>query len=270
MDRLLFAIGSGGAQLAEAFVMQCMAGVTDSQPVRVLLMGAPMQDTERLQALYAHYSAVQRHMDTRGMFATPLTLTLWPPVSGGRSLQAQVIAESDRLLCQALFTREQAELAPGQALDVDGHVSAVTWASCLQDDTDPVLRELKEQLSAGARCCILAGLCDPSGSYGLLQLARWIRRECNRKPDAVLLLPVHRDDDAALCGRMLTSGDLEKLLGNAALLGMPEDCRHARDGVSLAYWCGALAALQLLKGREGRLLWRIPAGNLSWSAFGPM
>ena len=50
-EHQLLAVGPGGARLAEAFVMQCMAGVQNTIPVRIMLMGAPRQDAERLTSL---------------------------------------------------------------------------------------------------------------------------------------------------------------------------------------------------------------------------
>lgn len=90
------------------------------------------------------------------------------------------------------------------------------------------------------------------------------------KPSAVLLLPVHRDDDSDISRDTLLSPLLPEQLKDAAIIGMPEDCRRSKEGATLADWCAALAAVRLLAGKEGVYTWRIPAGNLSWKAFGDM
>ena len=106
-------------------------------------------------------------------------------------------------------------------MDAGGSVSAVTWASCLSDENDPELISLSQALTAGASCLLMAGLGDPSGVSGLLQTAAWLSKHMQGKPSAVLLLPVHKDDDTALCRGVLDSGKLEGLLGHTALIGLP-------------------------------------------------
>lgn len=270
MERRLLAVGSAGAAMLEAFVMQCMAGIPGFGSARMMLMGAPREDAERLEALVSRYSKAHAGAGQGGPFACDLSLTLWPSHRNARPIQEQAAQEADRLLCRALFTQEQAELDPERAIEGSGSVAAVTWASCLQDEHDPDLISLADDLKDGAACLVMAGLCDPSGVSGLDQLTAWLSAHMDTKPGAVLLLPVHRDDDAALYRGALETGRWRDRVGSTAMCGMPEDCRRSRGGVSLAHWCAALAAVRLLTGREGRFVWRIPAGNLSWAAFGDM
>lgn len=133
------------------------------------------------------------------------------------------------------------------------------------------MQELIHQVKdEGAPCLLLVSLCDPSGASGVTMMSAWLQRNCGVKPSAVLLLPVYRDDDNSLAREALLSGRLGELLQNVSLIGLPEDCRRSRDGANLADWCAALSAISLLSGKTGAFTWRIPAGNLSWKAFGEL
>ena len=272
MIRQILALGAGGARLLQAFVFQCMTGLPGFGAARLMLMGAPSSDGERLRELVGRYTRVHRRLGTgSGPFAPDLELVVWPEETARLSLGEQASADTDRLLCRALFTPEQAALSPAHALDQSGSVAAMTWASCLESTGDPALAELIRQVKEEqAPCLLLVSLSDPSGASGVTLLSGWLQKHCGTKPSAVLLLPVHRDDDADISRDTLLSGRLPALLEDAALIGMPEDCRRSREGACLADWCAALAAVRLLAGRRGVYTWRVPAGNLSWQAFGDM
>ena len=121
-----------------------------------------------------------------------------------------------------------------------------------------------------APCLLLVSLCDPSGASGVTMLSSWLQRHCGARPSAVLTLPIYRDDSNDLARQALLEGRLDQLLDNVALIGLPEDCRRARDGANLADWCAALCAVRILAGKKGAFTWRVPAGNLSWQAFGDL
>lgn len=132
MIRQVLALGSGGARLLEAFVMQCMAGLPGFGTARLMLMGAPQKDGQKLRDLVDRYARVHHSMGTgSGPFGPELELVVWPEETTQLSLSEQAESEADRLLCRALFTPEQASLSPAHALDQNGSVAAMTWASCL-------------------------------------------------------------------------------------------------------------------------------------------
>lgn len=132
MERQVLALGSCGERLLEAFVMQCMAGLPGFGSARLMLMGAPEGAGERLRGLVDRYTKVHRSIGAgSGPFSPSLSLTLWPEETARSSLSEQAASDADRLLCHAMFTPEQAALSPAHALDMNGSVAAVTWATCL-------------------------------------------------------------------------------------------------------------------------------------------
>ena len=143
----------------------------------------------------------------------------------------------------------------------------MTWAVCLQR-TDPGLTALMDALRGGAACVMLTGLSDPSGNAGAVELAGYIRHALGVGIPAVLELPVCRKEDTSAARALLMSGQLNPLLTDICLVGMPEDCRSNTDGPNLADWMAAIAAVRLLEGMHGTVTWRVPAENLGWDAFG--
>ena len=266
MPSHILALGESGARMAEACLMQAMAGHFPT--AHVVLMAASEERGKRLRELYDRYALVHRHSGSQpGPFSAELTLTVWPEETARASIGEQASSSIDRLVCRALFTQEQASLSPAHALDTSGSVAAMTWATCLSQG-DPVLHRLVEDAALGARIVLLSGLSDPSGASGTLAIASYIKRLTDAVPAAVLQLPVHRDEDVGLARSMLLSGRLEELLGDTCLLGMPEDCRRPGDGPHLADWLAAIMARELLEGKHGSFSWRVPAEDLRWEAFG--
>ena len=266
MAARILAIGQRGAEMARACLMQSIPGEFASADV--VLMAAAREDGERMEKLYAQYDRVHRHTGSQpGMFSAAMTITCWPRTESRFSIAEQMRTPEDRLLCRALFTQEQATLAPQHALDGSGNVAAMTWAGLLTPG-DPVLDQLVRDLKDGTPCVMMAGLCDPAGACGVAALTEFLQREAGTVPAAVLELPVHHGDDAGLCRDALLSGRLEPLKDRLFLVGMPEDCRRSREGAHLADWLCCRAALRLLKGSRGAFTWRVPAENLHWAAFG--
>jgi len=269
--RQVLALGTTGARMAEALVYQCMAGLPAWEQVSITLMGAPEADGARLRELVGHYAAVQRSVGSgNGPYSVKVSLCVWPEETATASLAEQAADETDRLLCRALFTPEQASLSPAHAMDRSGAVASVTWASCLDNTDDPALRAILDNTDPEGKtpCVLLAGLCEPSGAAGVISLASWLERNAGVKPAAVLLLPAHRTDPQGDCREALLSGKLAELICDAALIGMPADCRRSTGGRHLCDWFAALAAVSLLTGRKGVYTWSIPAANMSWAAFG--
>ncbi len=281
MRTQIAAMGRAGAEIAEALLYAGAAGVCRDD-LRVVLIGAEKEEAERLVSLAQDYTRVRSHLaggDAPG-FLPAMEITLWPEENVRKSLNDQAASSRDKLLCNALFTREQAFLSPVHALDASGPVAAMTWASLLEGASCEALRTLLEEHTV-----LVGSLCEPVCSAGVAALGRWMEQGGGTKPDASLLLPVGQGQETALCRQMLGSGVLEERLGSVCLTGLPEDCRGAGDSSGLCAWLAAMGAARLCEGAtrafekvaqssertaqscngtEGTFVWSVPCDVAQW------
>lgn len=268
----LLALGNSGARVAESYLYCAMAGVVPVAETHMVLMGASDEASARLMRLCDDYAAIQRRIDAQADtgFSAAIDCVCWPDGNAAAAtLREQSATGDDALLCDALFTAEQASLAPSHALDASGAVSAMTWASLLLCAEDGPLQTAAGAMAGGGRCVITGSLCEPVCAGGAALLAEWLERRSGRKALASLLLPLWLGEKTELCKAALLSGSLERAFSSLCLTGLPEDCRLAgQGGAHLADWLAAVAAARMLGGLTGQYTWRIPAGAISWSLFG--
>lgn len=267
MQTQIAAMGRAGAEIAEALLYASAAGVCRDD-LRVVLIGAEKEAAERLVSLAEDYARVRSHLaegDAIG-FLPAVEITLWPEENVRKSLNDQAASARDKLLCSALFTREQAFLSPAHALDASGPVAAMTWASLLDGASCEALRPLLEE-----HTILVGSLCEPVCSAGVTALGRWMEQSGGTKPDASLLLPVGQGQETAVCRQMLGTGVLEERLGSLCLTGLPEDCRGAGDSSGLCAWLGAMGAARLCEraacpneSAENTFVWSVPCDVAQW------
>ncbi len=260
MRTQIAAMGRAGAEIAEALLYAGAAGVCGGD-LRVVLIGAEKDTAETLVSLARDYARVRSHLageDVPG-FSHAVEIALWPEESVRKSLNDQAASPRDKLLCSALFTREQAFLSPAHALDASGPVAAMTWASLLEGASCEALHPMLEEPTV-----LVGSLCEPVCSSGVAALGRWMEQYGGKKPDASLLLPVGQGQETALCRQMLASGTLEERLGSLCLTGLPEDCRMAGEASGLCGYLAAMGVVRLCREAEGTFVWSVPCDVSQW------
>lgn len=269
----VLAIGQAGARMAEALLYAVCAGVTPPRPMQISVLCAPQEAYDQINAVWQDLQTVRRHTEKweTGCFSRPVTLQAWPDEQTAYSLNEQTQTEDDRLLCRALFTREQASLSPSRAMDAGYDVAAMSWAAMLSSEVSGALKALHDDLlgDPDTPVVILGSLCETVCAAGVSALCSWLSRMTDRKPAASLLTPVYPGEETDLCAAMLTDGALEEQLRGLCLTGFPEDCRTAASGeAQLADWLAVHAACRQLEGLEGGRAWRIRTDGLAWDMFG--
>ena len=267
------AMGKAGAAIASALLFEAAAQRLEADEIAITLVRAPKAGEEQVLRQAQDYAAVRENLPQGldGGFASAVTVKCWPKTAARASLNDQAASVEDRLLCRALFTREQACLSPARALDDSERVAATTWASLLLKPPEGALGELLDDVreDPSVPVVLCGSLCEAVCVSGVPALSAWLKREAGSSAMATLLLPIAEEDNAALSRRALLSGKLETELKGLCLLGLPEDCRQAEDGgAHLADWLAASAVERQLAGQEGEFAWRVPADALRWSAFG--
>lgn len=257
----VIALGAVGVRLAEAAVYGCMAGTIRAEALHVVTIGA---DADRLQALAADYAAVRGGVGSvDGAFAAAVDVCVEEVAPTAPQMEAKT--ETDRLLLRALFTRDEAGRDAAADMGGCGPVAALNWASRLRAEGMHGLAAL----GAGDTVVLMGSLCDAACAAGVTPLRAWIAQ---KQPVAdvcgVFLLPVKAQDDAGLCRealRQMKETDWRAL----CLLGMPEDCRDAREEAAhLTDWMAAYALDGVLGGTVGGHTVRLMADRLDWADFG--
>lgn len=253
------AMGKAGARIAEALIYAAMANVL-KKDVRIVLIGADKAEESRLETRVKDYARVSDHL--RGLdapgFSVRLELAAWPEEARSRSLNDQAQTRAEKLLCAALFTREQTFLSPAHALDASGPVAAMTWEALLSEGDCGALEPMRGE---GGQVIMVGSLCEAVCFAGVSALPRWL----GRKADAVLLLGENRAEDTSLCQAALRAEGLRGGIGSLVLLGLPEDCRTEEDsGASLCQWLAAVSVGGLPDGAEGTYAWQVPCAAAAW------
>lgn len=296
MKRYVLFVGGGGARAAEALLVAASAGVLRADMLQVLLADVDnhgLRSADMLRAKYADYDRMQvalSRMEAAGdltPFHTMLNFASWPaqlPGGGNTLADWTTENESDALLCQALFTREEAQMNLHGGFRGKRLLGRTVFAGLLQasaeDGTDALNRlvaDMKEALAAGeeVRVVLCGSVTGGTGAAGLPLLARHVREmtEGKARIGAVLLAATGDYEDPGRAKEAIAAFAEETACSAVCLLGLPRSSAVAApaDYAHLADWL-AVYSMDILLHRpqwpEGLFTVQTDGGVLSWDIFG--
>lgn len=257
--------GRHGARMARALVFSAMAGLLPGASLDLILIGVPVEDRYALTELIGAYTELSGPLSEQeeGPFSATFSAAVWPQTEEG-NLNSLSAGEGDKLLRDALFTREEAS---GALLTGAAPVASLGFHRLLAGGLLGALREARERMSEGAPLLLMGSLAEACCAAGCRTVGEALREVCpEARIGAVLETCVYRSDDAALCKAALRQLDLP--LDALWLAGYPEDCQIADELPQICDWLCAQGAEAFLCGKLGGYAFHAPGGPLDWPVFG--
>lgn len=296
MKRYVLFVGGGGARAAEALLVAASAGVLRADMLHVLLADADnrgLRSADMLRAKYADYDRMQVALSQMeasadlAPFHTLLNFSSWPErLPGGGNTLADWTAEdeTDALLCQALFSREEAQMNLRNGFQGRRQLGQTVFAGLLQDSRgdaadalNRLVADMNVAIAAGeeVRVVLCGSVTGGTGAAGLPLLARHVREMTDGKAriGAVLLAATGDYEDPRRAQEAIADFAGETACSAVCLLGLPRSSAVAApaDYAHLADWL-AVYSMDILLHRpqwpEGLFTVQTDGGALSWDIFG--
>lgn len=291
MKRYVLLVGGAGARLADALICAACAGIFPAETLDVLLADADHHSTHSASlaaAKLADYARIHQAMPHEdGPFRTELTFSAWPKaLPGGASTLSQFTAgaETDALLCQAMFDQQASSLDLDEGFHGRRMLGEVIFAGLLHEaDQDPedslacMADDMVAALNAGeeVRAVLVGSVCGGTGAAGIAALSRYIRRRTEGRASlgAILLGACADEQNAATAQEAFSAYARDGLCNTVCILALPQACRSSAPAeyARLTDWL-AIYAMDILLHRptwlEGLFTVKAPEGALSWNIFG--
>ncbi|MDO4836909.1 MAG: hypothetical protein Q4B32_00815 [Clostridia bacterium] len=264
-SRILF-LGQGGSRLAESFLWAAAAGVLHAngksmENVQILCVDETPEALPRLTPQLDAYQQVRSIMPEDSSwpgFRTALTVTPWETGMQNGSLSK---TEEETLLWQALTAGDDAS-------SLQQKQKAIDFAMMLQHL--PEDSRLRQWLGTNPETLLLCGYADDEDTAARLPLLTQYLKETvqNIRLGVLLLLP-EQDENRQTAEALLQQDGWQQ--DAAYLLGMPEDCRQARDMAEprLTDWLSIHCAVHFFcQDGQGCFAYRAKENGMSWRLFG--
>ncbi|MBR5344537.1 MAG: hypothetical protein IK127_01755 [Clostridia bacterium] len=258
MKLSLVAVGSAGAQVAEALLHCAFSGaLTREDVIRVNLLCAPPEQAERLRGLYAAYS------ELRGGWGLAPHTSLAPILSlrtqemtGTLGALTETTADTDLLRCVI-----PANEAVVPAMTASHRAASVAWACALAAPEGALAELLADAETMPTILC--ASLAETCGAAAVEQLGAKLT---GKTWGALLLSTLWQGEDEAAVHRFLESSGLQPAF--LALAGLPDDCALPPEGPHLTHLLLVRALEAFAGGVRGEYGFRVPLA-LDWHALDP-
>lgn len=289
MKRYVLLLGGSGVRTAEALMIAAAAGVLQAENIELLLADTDGRGSqELLRAQYADYAHVHQALANQATapFRTELTLHRWQDrmPENAATLMDWAQSADDALLCQALFTQEEAGAPLIGSLQGRRNLARTLFAAMLDEAANTpdnalsaLIADMNAAIAAGeeVRVALAGSLCGGIGAAGLTMLARHICKETGGKAriGAVLLAATSNYEDPAQARQALAEFARDEICDAVCVLGLPRSSCPAVHGdyARLTDWL-AVYCLDMLLHRpqwpQGVFTVQAPQGELTWDVFG--
>ena len=296
MKRVIFLFGGSGGRMAEALVLTACAGILPEEELHIILCDPQADGVHGTAQLRQELTDYQRLWSSRtyvnddaAPFRAEITLRTWcdPLPMNAKCLRDWTQDnEQDRLLCQALFTADTADLDLRQGFHDHPELARIAFAAllseCQTDGEDAMSRELADISKAledgeEVRAVLAGSLCGGTGAAGLESVSSFLKNRFGMHPlfrmGAALLLPCAEDESPARAKSSLARIAQQHLLDTVCLIGLPQSAQSSGGGdlPRLTDWLGAYCLDMMLHRPtwlSGTFTIQSLSGKADWSLFG--
>ncbi len=296
MKRVIFLFGGSGGRMAEALVLTACAGILPEEELHIVLCDPQTdgahgtaqlrQELTDYQRLWASRTYVN---DDAAPFRAEITLRTWcDPLPMNAKCLRDWTRDNDqnRLLCQALFSSDTADLDLRQGFHDHPELARIAFAAllneCRTDGDDAMSREIAEISKAledgeEVRVALAGSLCGGTGAAGLESVSSFLKERFGMHPlfrmGAALLLPCAEDESPLRARQSLARIAQQHLLDTVCLIGLPQSAQASGGGdlPRLTDWLGAYCLDMMLHRPtwlSGTFTIQSLSGKADWSLFG--